>query len=66
MDGKFGWGEITEFGCTYGMNEKGVMNDNEFAKNVISNVVHLFPDRADADGYRVIFKCDGGPGAQVK
>ena len=66
VDGKFGWGKVTDFGCTYGLNEKGGMNDDEFAKYMIGNVVRLFPDQAGVDGCRVlIFKCDGYPGSRM-
>mmetsp|Transcript_13382 Transcript_13382/g.31511 ORF Transcript_13382/g.31511 Transcript_13382/m.31511 type:complete len:575 (+) Transcript_13382:842-2566(+) len=48
--------------CTYGKNEKGGMNVEEFEKYVHKNIIRLFPDAADVSGSRVILKCDGGPG----
>jgi len=38
------------------------MNDEEFEKYVLTNLVHLYPDAADVRRCRVVLKCDGGPG----
>mmetsp|Transcript_19012 Transcript_19012/g.44118 ORF Transcript_19012/g.44118 Transcript_19012/m.44118 type:complete len:369 (+) Transcript_19012:629-1735(+) len=60
--GVFGSGSKQKWGCTYAMNEKGGMNNEEFQKYVEKNIVRLFPDSADLPGKRVILKVDSGPG----
>jgi len=47
---------------TFGMNEKGGMDDQEFYKYISNSVRALFPDVADRDGRCVIVKIDSGPG----
>jgi hypothetical protein len=50
------WSEPT-FGC----NEKGGMDAEEFRKNVKS-VRYLYPDCSDTEGKRICIKCNMGPG----
>jgi hypothetical protein len=48
--------------CTVGANEKGGMDEVEFAKYVAVVLRKLYPDAAPEKGKWVILKCDGGPG----
>jgi hypothetical protein len=48
------------YSCTFGANEKGGMNTPEFMKYVL-NIRHIFPDRADINGKRIMLKVDSGP-----
>ena len=61
--GKFGYDILKEdILFTFGINEKGGMDYNEFRKYLFANVGPLYPDTEDIPGKRVIIKCDGGPG----
>ena len=60
--GKFGYPEVTEISVSFGMNEKGGMDDNEFRKYMRNNVMPLYPDVRDTPGNRVMAKVDSGPG----
>ena len=62
VEGKFGGEEKKIWQCTFGMNNKGGMDNDEFEKYVQNNLVRLYPNAADIKGHRVIVKCDGGPG----
>ena len=60
--GKFGHATEREFPCTFGMNEKGGMDDAEFQKYIMGSIVVLYPDARDVKGKRVMIKVDSGPG----
>ena len=60
--GQFGKPEETFWDSTFGMNEKGGMNEQEFAKYIKKNLIRLYPDARDKPGKRVILKVDSGPG----
>jgi len=60
--GRFGYHEDKYHPCTFGMNEKGGMNTDEFEDYVKNSLVTLFPDAADKPGRRVLLKADSGPG----
>eukprot|EP00985_Skeletonema_marinoi_P026211 scaffold20141_cov66-Skeletonema_marinoi.AAC.1 len=62
VKGKWGHESDTSFLPTIGMNEKGGMNDPEFEKYFLENIVRLYPDAADVPGKRVMLKVDSGPG----
>ena len=62
IEGKFGCEQMITWQCTFGANERGGMNDEEFEKYVLTNLVRLYPDAADVKGRRVIMKVDSGPG----
>ena len=47
---------------TYGMNEKGGMDNVEFEMYIFGSIVALYPDAKDEDGKRVMIKVDSGPG----
>ena len=59
---KFGLPEETYCPVSYGMNEKGGMDQEEFKKYVMNSIVPLFPDSDDVPGKRVMIKVDSGPG----
>ena len=62
IEGKFGCEEKKNWQGTFGMNQKGGMDNDKFEKYVQNNLVRLYPDAADIKGHRVIIKCDGRPG----
>ena len=47
-----------EMPATFGMNEKGEMDDAELGKYLFNWIVPLYPDAADIPGKRVIIKVD--------
>ncbi len=47
---------------SYGMNEKGGMDEIEFKKYIKNSILHLYPDACDVPGKRVIIKVNSGPG----
>ena len=59
---KFGMPEKTLCGVSIGLNEKGGMDEAEFAKYVKNNIIPLYPDVLDVPGKRVMLKVDSGPG----
>ena len=59
---KFGMKEEASLCCTIGANEKGGMDEVEFAKYVTIVLRKLYPDAAPERGKWVILKCDRGPG----
>lgn len=60
--GKFGADEVREWPTTYGMNEKGGMDNTKFEKYIKNSIVPLYPHARDEFGKRVLLKCDSGPG----
>ena len=60
--GEFGLEERVSLPCTFGMNEKGGMDMEEFAKYIRNSIMPLFPNAAPEKGKWVILKCDSGPG----
>ena len=60
--GQFGFGEEKLFPITFGMNEKGGMDEKEFEEYLMNSIVPLYPDARDKPGQRVILKVDSGPG----
>ena len=60
--GQFGKAEETFWDCTFGMNENGGMNEEDFAKYIKENLIRLYPDARDKPDKRVILKVDSGPG----
>ena len=60
--GKFGYKDIKEWDCTFGMNTKGRMDDEEFTKYCMNSVVTLWPDAKDVKGHQVMIKADSSPG----
>jgi hypothetical protein len=59
---KFGHQEPKAFSCTFGLNLKGGMTDQEFLEYIENNFMPLFPDMKDEPGLRVILKVDSGVG----
>lgn len=59
---KFGMPEQVRRGVSIGVNEKGGMDDDEFAKYVKNNIMPLYPDALDIPGKQVMVKLDSGPG----
>jgi hypothetical protein len=57
--GRFGYGEDKYHPCTFGMNDKGGMNTDEFEDYMKNSLVTLFPHAADRPGRRVLLKADG-------
>jgi len=60
--GKFGLEEQKSLPVSLGMNEKGGMDEEEFAKYIMNAIVPLYPNAAPEKGKWVILKCDSGPG----
>ena len=60
--GNFGLGEQKSLPVSIGMNEKGGMDEEEFAKYIRNAIIPLYPDAAPEKGKWVILKCDSGPG----
>ena len=60
--GNFGHETEQSFPVTIGMNEKGGMDDDQFAKYLLNLISAIFPDCADKRGRRVIINIDSGPG----
>ena len=64
--GKFGHDEEKNFPITIGMNEKGGMDEAEFAKYILNSITPLFPNAKAVFGKWVIIKVDSGPGRMSK
>ena len=60
--GKYGTDEERIWPTTFGMNEKGGMDDDEFAKFLNNSIIPLWPKADDIKGMRVMLKLDSGPG----
>lgn len=60
--GKFGTNAVRGWPVSFGANEKGGMDDEEFEKYLMNSIAPLFPNAKDTNGKRVIFKVDSGPG----
>jgi phage terminase large subunit-like protein len=60
--GRFGCEEEHLWPVTFGVNEKGGMDDNEFANYIMNSIVPLYPHAKDKRGHRVLLKVDSGPG----
>jgi hypothetical protein len=59
---KYGFNEVQERPCTFGMNEKAGMNAVELNKYITNSILPLFPDLEDTPGKRILLKVDSGPG----
>ena len=66
IQGKFGGDENKVYPCTFGMNTKGGMDDEEFHKYIVNSVIPLYPNAKDLNGRRVMIKSDSGPGRTCK
>jgi len=62
VKGEFGLGEIASKPVSIGMNEKGGMDEEEFAKYIRNAIMPLYPNALPAKGKWVLLKCDSGPG----
>jgi hypothetical protein len=60
--GKFGKDKVCLWPVTFGQNEKGGMDDEEFEKYLLNLIMLLYPIAKDRPGKRVILKVDSGPG----
>jgi hypothetical protein len=60
--GKFGCNEVKTWPITFGTNEKGGMDNEEFTKYMRSSIIPLFPDAVNQPGRWVLLKVDSGPG----
>jgi hypothetical protein len=60
--GQFGHDEEKDFDVTFGLNTKGGMDDREFHLYVINSILPLYPNTRDKPGFRLLLKCDSGPG----
>ena len=54
--GQYGCNKQKHWPCTFGMNMKGGMDDDEFEKYFLNYIVPLFSDARDAPGMCVFFK----------
>ena len=62
INGKWGFEEECQKSVTFGMNERGGMDEDEFEKYIFNSIATLYPDVEDRDGKRIVIKLDGGPG----
>jgi hypothetical protein len=62
VPGKFGCAEERTRPVSFGQNEKGGMDEEEFAKYLFNSIVPLFPHAKDKPGHHVLLKVDSGPG----
>jgi hypothetical protein len=60
--GTFGFEEEQFLPATFGVNEKGGMDDSEFSLYLRNNIIPLYPKAAPEKGRWVVLKCDSGPG----
>jgi hypothetical protein len=60
--GKFGCAEERTWPVSFGQNEKGGMDEEEFAKYLFNSIVPLFPHAKDKPGHRVPCSLEGGLG----
>jgi hypothetical protein len=60
--GEFGMGVSERYGVAFGMNKKGGMDMEEFAKYLHNSIMPLNPNVAPEFGKWVFLKCDSGPG----
>jgi hypothetical protein len=60
--GQFGCEEVRSWPVTFGANEKGGMDSEEFKKFVLNSIVPLFPHAKNKKGLHVMLKVDSGPG----
>ena len=59
---KFGCKEERTWPVSFGQNEKGGMDEEEFAKYLFNSIVPLFPHAKDKPGHCVLLKVDLVPG----
>ena len=62
VKGEFGLGEVVLKPVSIGMNEKGGMDEEEFAKYICNAIMPLYPNASPEKGKWVLLKCDSGPG----
>jgi hypothetical protein len=58
----FGEDKVCSWPVTFGQNEKGGMDDEEFEKYLLNLIMPLYPNAKDKQGKHVILKADSGPG----
>ena len=59
---KCGCDEESEWACTFGMNAKGNMDDEEFEKSIFTDITLLYPNASNHAGPHVMLKVDSGLG----
>jgi hypothetical protein len=60
--GQFGCKEVCLWPVTFGSNEKGGMDNDEFEKYIMNSIVPLYPHARNRPGHRVMLKVDSGLG----
>ena len=60
--GQFGCDGVRAWPVTFGSNEKGGMDEEEFEKYIMNSIVPLYPNARNRPGHRVMLKVDSGPG----
>ena len=60
--GKFGCDDKKSMPVSIGANDKGGMDNQEFAMYLRNSIMPLYPKLAPEKGKWVILKCDSGPG----
>jgi hypothetical protein len=60
--GQFGCDGVRSWPVTFGSNEKGGMDEEEFEKYVMNAIVPLYPNARNRPGHHVMLKVDSGPG----
>ncbi len=59
--GEFGFPSMQFFPCTFGLNEKGGMDKEEFEKYLLNSTISLYLEMEDWVGNRILIKVDSGP-----
>jgi hypothetical protein len=62
--GKWGLDEAKDMACTFGLNEKGGMDANHFAKMILNLMPNLYPNARPEFGKWVCLLTDMGPGRE--
>ncbi len=60
--GQFGCNEVGSWPITFGSNEKGGTDNDEFGKYLMNSIVPLYPHARNRAGHHVMLKVDSGPG----
>ncbi len=62
VKGTFGQNVVKNFQHTFGLNEKGGMDKEEFQKYILNSILPLYSDSLDIPGKKVLIKINSGPG----
>ena len=60
--GQFGCDGVRSWPVTFGSNEKGGMDNNDFDKYIMNSIIPLYPNARNRPGHCVMLKVDSGQG----